>query len=307
MSNPTQNLQTGRIHSPVKGMFWICLSMACFSIINIFVKNLSQDLTPSQIAFFQNFFALFFLLPFIISMIAAQKKVSFLKTKRPLLHISRILASAIGVLIWYTGIAALPKVAQAVALVQTGPFFSILGAKFFLKESIGKERLLMTIIGFIGAMVIIQPHSIEFGIYSFLPLIAAACFSASSLMARSLSSTESPEKMVLYLLLFMTPATLIPALSDWHPVASDAIAKLCALGGFAALAHYALTKAYQMADAGFLSPFGFSKFPITAIIAFFAFGQTPDTTTLYGASIIILAAFYITKFDVRKESKTKNA
>ena len=292
--------QSLKQHLPLKGAFWICLSMASFSLINVTVKSLTGSFSSAQIAFFQNLFALLFLAPTVLTTLFVKYDISLLKTKRPILHICRVLASAAGVMIWYEGIASLPKIAQAVALVQIGPIFSILGAKFFLKEKLGTARLLMTIIAFCGAMVILHPTTIEVGLYSFLPLIAAACFSASSLMARSLSSTESPKKMVLYLLLFMTPATFLPALSTWEPVSYLDLTQLCLLGGLAAMAHYSLTKAYQIADASFLCPFGFAKFPITAFIAFLAFGQSPDIYTVTGGIIIIFASLFVIKIDHKK-------
>lgn len=294
--------QINKLHIPLKGVFWIFISMTSFSLINILVKNLTNTFSPAQIAFFQNFFALFFLAPYVLRTLFIQHDITLLKTKRPILHIIRILASAVGVMIWYKGISELPKVAQAVALVQIGPIFSILGAKFFLKEKLGKTRLIMTFVAFCGAMVILQPTTIQVGYYSFLPLIAAACFSASSLMARSLSTTESPEKIVLYLLLFMTPATFLPALSAWNPVEYLDLTKLCILGALAATAHYSLTKAYQIADASFLSSFGFAKFPITAFIAFIVFAQLPDMQTIMGGVIIITASLFV----IRSDHKYRN-
>ncbi len=67
-----------------------------------------------------------------------------------------------------TGLATVP-IWQAIALVMTSPFFIIIGARLFLGETVGRDRWLATLTGFIGAMIILQPWSDSFTLAALLP------------------------------------------------------------------------------------------------------------------------------------------
>ena len=44
-----------------------------------------------------------------------------------------------------------------------------------------------------------------------------------------------------------------------------------------------LTHAFAAADASFPGPFDFARLPLSALVAFFAFGETPDRYVWTGA------------------------
>ena len=52
--------------SSIKSGFWMLFASVNFAILNTLVKYLSVDFNLSQIIFFRSFFAVLFLLPFII-------------------------------------------------------------------------------------------------------------------------------------------------------------------------------------------------------------------------------------------------
>jgi drug/metabolite transporter (DMT)-like permease len=55
----------------------------------------------------------------------------------------------------------------------------------------------------------------------------------------------------------------------------------------AALAHFSFAQAFQMADVTFLTPFGFSKFFLSALIGYLAFAELSTSLGLWlGAAII---------------------
>ena len=152
-----------------RGAFWKISSFLCFSAINGIVRYLSQTaeiiaqtpLPAYEIAFFQNFFGLIFLIPWII-----QHGKSSLKTRLPTLQLCRIILSAVGVVLWYISLAHMP-LAQAVALMFLGPLITVMGAKIFLKEELTKERGLAILIGFVGGGIISQ-STFAIGAFSFI-------------------------------------------------------------------------------------------------------------------------------------------
>lgn len=289
-----------------RGAFWKVSSFICFSGINGIVRYLSQTaeavgqtpLPAYEVAFFQNLFGLVFLIPWIV-----QNGPSSLKTNAPLLQGSRIILSAIGVVLWYISLTYLP-LAQAVALMFLGPLITAIGARLFLKESIGSHRGLAILIGLLGGAVVSHtalPTGL-FGILTILPILAATCFSGATLMIRKLTKVDSPQLIVTYLLVFMAPALFIPTAlygvwpEIWH------LPWLLMMGGLAAAAHLCLSHAYASAEVSYLIPYGFTKWFASALIGFAAFAEIPSTWTCVGAFILMGAIVTLSYSESRRRS-----
>ena len=68
-----------------------------------------------------------------------------------------------------------------------------------------------------------------------------------------------------------------------------------------------MTNAYRAADATAVFPFDFARLPFTAIIAYLAFAQTPDTWTWLGALIIFGSTFFVVRHEARSARATPAA
>ncbi len=288
-----------------RGASWKISSFLCFSAINGIVRYLSQtaeslDLVPLpafEVAFFQNALGLIFLLPWII-----QNGPSSLVTKRPALQTCRIILSAAGVVLWYYSLTKLP-LAQAVGLMFLGPLITTVGARLFLKETIGRERGLAILIGFVGGGLI-SHTSLSTGDLSLLalcPILAAACFSGATLMIRKLTKDDSPQLIVVYLLLFMAPILFIPTVYAGVWPESWQWPWLLAMGGLAAGAHLCLSKAYASAEVSYLIPFGFTKWFASALIGLAAFAEIPSLWTTLGAFTLMTAIVYLSYGEAKRK------
>ena len=288
----------------VRGAFWKVSSFLCFSAINGIVRFLSQTaesigqtpLPPYEVAFFQNLFGLVFLVPWIL-----QNGPSSLKTHHPALQACRIGLSAIGVVLWYASLTYMP-LAQAVALMFLGPLITAIGARFFLKESIGKERGFAIIIGFVGGGVISHATCMTgtLSLVALLPVLAATCFSGATLMIRRLTKDDSPHLIVIYLLLFMVPVLFIPTLIYGVLPETWQWPWLLSMGGLAASAHLCLSKAYASAEVTYLIPYGFTKWFASALIGLAAFGEIPSFWTCFGAFVLMGAIVSLSYGETRR-------
>lgn len=289
-----------------RGAFWKVTSFLCFSAINGIVRYLSQTadsigqaaLPPYEVAFFQNLFGLIFLIPWILN-----NGPNSLKTKQPLLQACRISLSAIGVVLWYTSLAYM-QIAQAVALMFLGPLITAVGARLFLKESIGSDRGLAIIIGFVGGGLVSQTTFLPgtLSLVALLPVLAATCFSGATLMIRRLTRDDSPELVVTYLLLFMAPALFIPTVLYGTMPETWQWPWLVMMGGLAAGAHLCLSKAYATAEVSYLIPYGFTKWFASALIGLAAFNEVPSVWTCFGALVLMGAIVSLSYGDVKRRS-----
>ena len=287
-----------------RGAIWKITSFLCFSSINGIVRYLSKTaeamgqtpLPAYEVAFFQNLFGLVFLIPWVI-----QNGPDSIKTRLPGLQLCRITLSAIGVVLWYSALGYMPM-AQAVTLMFLGPLITAVGARLFLKEEIGKERSIAILIGFIGGGIV-SHTSFSTGvlsIVSFLPILAATCFSGATLMIRRLAKVDSPQLITSYLLFFMAPALFIPTLIYGSMPEAWQWPWLLMMGGFAASAHLCLSKAYASAEISYLIPYGFTKWFASALIGVVAFAEIPTFWTCLGAFIIMGAIISLSYAEARR-------
>jgi S-adenosylmethionine uptake transporter len=95
------------------------------------------------------------------------------------------------------------------------------------------------------------------------------------------------------MVLFLTPASLIPALFVWTTPTLTQLAWMLAIGGCGSLGHICFTHAFAMAEATAILPFDFVRLPMMAVVGWVAFDQTLDIWSGVGAAVIIATTVYI--------------
>ena len=265
------------------------IAVSGLALMNTIVRIAAEELHVFQVVFFRNIFALIFMMPWLFA-----SGFGGLKTTRLRLHFVRSLTGFSAMVLWFFSLSLLPLV-DATALNFTIPLFVTLGAAVFLGESLRLRRSLATLIGFAGVLIIIRPGFEEVSPLTGAPVLAAAFMAASMLMVKSLSGTERPQTMVLYMNFFMTLLATPLALFVWQWPSVE-VWGLCVLVGLlGALCHIGIAKAMTLAQAASLAPLDYARMPVTAVLAFVLFGESPDLWTWVGAGVIIGSSFYITR------------
>jgi len=281
------------VPAPMQGAMYMTVAALGFSVMNVLVRLATNELHPFEVAFFRNAFALLFSLPWLFS-----AGVGALRTAHPVLHLWRGLVGMAAMMCWFSSIALLP-LGEAVALNFTVPLFATAGAAIFLGEVVRIRRWAATAIGFLGVLVILRPGFADSTPAMALPIVAAVFMAASVLLVKTLSRTEHPSVIVLYMNLILTPLSLVPALFVWQWPSWPMLVILAGLGLFATLAHQVLTRSYTKADASAVIPFDYFRLPFITVMAFFAFGEVPTVWIWPGAAIIAGATIYIARREAR--------
>lgn len=277
------------IPATVQGPVLMILAVSGLALMNTIVRIAAEDIHVFQVVFFRNIFALIFMMPWLFA-----SGFGGLKTTRLRLHLVRSLTGFTAMVLWFLSLSLLPLV-DATALNFTIPLFITLGAAVFLGESVRLRRSLATLIGFVGVLIIIRPGFEEVSIITGAPVLAAAFMAAAMLMVKSLSGTERPQTMVLYMNFFMTLLAIPLALFVWQWPSAEVWAMCLLIGLLGALCHIGIAKAMTLAEAASLAPLDYARMPVTAVLAFALFGEIPDLWTWVGAGIIIGSSFYITR------------
>ena len=272
-----------------------------FAIVNSLAQYASMNfgLASTTVALIQYGIALIVILPYLRTLGIRNS----LRTNQLGKHVLRVFLSVIGIQLWLWALAYPVPIWQGIALLMTSPLFATIGSGLFLKEKVGVARWGATLMGFTGAMIILEPWGDQFNWATLLPIGAAFFWACYSLMVKKMSSDDSPSTMVVYLLLLITPFNIVLAIPEWQlPTAGFSWMVLIAAGAFTALAQWAIVKAYSVADASFVQPFDHAKLPLNVLAGWMVFGWVPPGRLWLGAAIIILSVIFITQWE-RKAGK----
>lgn len=302
----------------IRGTTFMVAAQVIYAVVNFTYDVLTNQWNPmladfkmssSSAVFWQYLIATVFAIPLILR-IGLDK----LKSRHPVLHELRALASALGAQVFVFGFASGVPVWQMVGLLLTGPFFVIAGSVLFLGERLSATRIGASVVAFIGAFMIVGLGTDAFTWASLLPVLAAALWSATTVISKYLSREESAESLTLYLLLLIVvnhaviglllgllaivlPAGALPASLasgvDFGLPQGDAMWWMLLLGLLTAATQYLLWSAYSVADATYLQPFDDLKLPFNLLIGWLLLSQIPGVTFWPGAALIVGASLYI--------------
>ena len=273
------------------------LSIVFFSIMVIFIRKASENLHILEVVFFRNLLAFIVMLPLLTSTGLAAIKMNNTK-----LFFMRGFFGAIGMLAGFTCLTLIP-LAQATAISFSKPIFITIGATIFLGEIIKARRIAAIIIGIIGMLIIVQPgvNSLSFGIM--LAIIAALAHSINALIVKKLTLTDSPQAIVMWMVIILIPITFVPAVTVWQWPSFETWLYLWGIAIVGTLAHFSWTKSYTMAEITSLESIEFIKLPIMALFGWMIFSEIPGTWTWIGGSIIFMSTIYIS----HREAKALNS
>ena len=277
----------------LKAALWMLLACACFASMNGIVRHVAQELPVLVVVFFRSAFGLIAMLPWL-----AGSGLASLKPGRPRLHAVRVALAVIAMTAWFYGLKHMP-LAEATALSFTTPLFISVAAVVLLGEVMRARRWTATAIGFAGAMIILRPGLVEITDATLAVLLAAMLMAASQILVKLLSRVEHANATVFWLVLLMTPTSLVPALAVWQTPDPGQLAWLAALGAIATIGHQSLARSLRLADATAVYPLDFTRLVFAALIGYLAFAEVPDVWTWIGGAVVMASSVYIAHREAR--------
>ena len=272
---------------------WACLAAVSFATMAVSVRYLDGKFDAFEVVFVRALIGLIVIIP-LVSRAGFRK----LKTTRMPIHFTRALFGTTAMAALYYALAATP-VADVIALTFLIPIFTTIGAGLILQETIGRHRGAATLIGFLGALMIIRPGFTEISWPIFLVILSSGLYAAAWLCVKILTRTDDASVTVFWLNILMLPIAIIPASLSWvTPDWEDIIPLgIMALSGWSA--HYCQARSFKGSDASALMPFDFLRLPIAAIMGFILFAEILDIWSWVGAIITFAAGYYITRRETR--------
>lgn len=260
-----------------------------YSIVSALLRGMTQNMSPFQILAMVYIGSMLAVLP----LLRGRGIGSLLpKGLKPVLF--RGLVHWVGMSLWLVALAHL-TLAETTAIGFSGPLFiSAGGAALLLKEPMRWERVVASVIGFGGVLVVLQPRlaASDEVAYALLMLLSTAVFAVSFLLAKRLTLTEQPSVVTVWQSLVVMVCSLPLAVLTWIPPTFEAILVALASGVLTLVGNYCFARAFSEADISATQPVRFLDLVWAAILGALMFGDRMDAATWIGSAIILSATVW---------------
>ncbi len=193
---------------------------------------------------------------------------------------------------WTYGLTIAP-ITTGTVISFTIPLFTLVLALFFLNENIIWQRWVVNIIGFLGLVVALKPHAVDFNPEVLIFVSAALAFAMLDIINKKFVIKESMISMLFYSALITTILSAPMAAVYWQTPNMLELSLLFILGMSANLILFLLLKAFRLIEATASAPYRYFELIFSAIAAFLIFEEVPEQSTIYGALIILPSTLFI--------------
>ena len=284
----------------MQGVALMMAAMAVLPCMDAIAKYMAtvEDMSPGQVTFYRFFFQIVFTLPLLFTVAGAAS----LKPKRPWMNLLRGALHGAASLLFFTAVKYMP-LADVFAIYFVEPFILTAMSAAFLGERVGWRGWLAIVVGFGGALIVIQPSFALFGWTALLPVGCAFLFSLYLFMNRAIGEADSPLTMQTVAgfggVLFVGGALLAgdaAAIADFAPSLPSSwlgLGLLLVLGSLSGYGHLLVVRAFRLAPLSLLAPFQYFEIISGVVLGYAIFGEFPSASKWLGIAVIVASGLFI--------------
>jgi len=271
-------------HQPqvLRALAWMAVALASFSSVAIAGREAAHGSTIIEMMFYRCLISL----AVVLIIVVLGPGLKEMRTARLMLHTARGGAHFIAQFSWFSALTMIP-LAQLFALEFTAPIWVALLAPLLLGERLTHTRIAAAGLGFVGTLIVAQPGTVALNAGVALALVAAIGFALSMLATKTLTTGESPLRILFYMFLVQTVMCLLLLIGGIRmlDLVTMGWISVIALAGLSA--HYALVRAFAIADAVVVAPMDFLRLPLIAVVGFLIYAEPFDAVVLLGGLVVI--------------------
>jgi len=273
----------------LRGSVLMMLSMAAFTINDVFMKMMADDVPLFQLMFLRGFLTTLATGFIAWKMGALSARIS--PGDRWMVCL-RTIAEIGASYFFLTALFNMP-IANITAILQALPLTIALAAALFLKEPIGWRRLLAITVGFVGVMMIVRPGAEGFSEYSLYGLAAVAFVTLRDLSTRRLSR-DTPSMLVTFVtsVAIMTVFGLASLTDDWVAVGIRETTLITAAATAIIGGYLFSVMVMRVGEISFIAPFRYTGLVWALILGWLVFGEWPQAVTLLGAGVVVASGMF---------------
>ena len=280
-------------HVPLSAVLLIVVASACFTVIDVSVKHLSERY-PVPLLVWARWSVQALLM---LALLGPKLRWKLIRTSRPILQLARgalLIASSV---CFFFGLSYLP-IAEATALNYMSPILVTLMAGWWLGERLTRPRWAFIVAGMIGMLLIVRPGSQVLAPAALFSLGAAFLYATFQILTRKLAG-EDLMVLLMYPALVGTVVLSIPVPflhdSTWYPIRD--IIMFLGMGIMGFLGHLLFIRAFQLASASALAPFTYMQLVWSTLAGWLVFGSLPDAWAFCGIVVIAASGVVLTWYE----------
>lgn len=270
----------------VRGAFWILLASLCGATMAALFKIVGQRISVFQIILIRQLIVAAIL-------ISTSHSEGFGIFKTPMLrfHVMRGIFASIAMSCSFTAYIYMP-LAEAISITFSKTLFVTILAIPFLGERVGIRRWTVTVVGFIGVLIIVRPSPEGVSHFALLALIAAFFMAAIAIVIRKVSQVDRPSTIIAYQSLFIIGVMAGPAIYYWTTPSLTDFVLILVIGAVMWLMQVAMIAGLKAGEAVAVAPVEYSRLLFATIIGIAFFAEVPTVWTVTGAGIIVASTLY---------------
>lgn len=296
-------IKHGRHNHPTIAISLCLVSMTLFSVQDALIKWLTSDYWLLQLLFVRS---LVIVCGSGLYISINQGSKGFI-THRPLDHLLRTTFNFFAFFCYYMAVTQMP-LANATSIALTGPLFMTALSGPLLGEPVGLNRQLILLVGFTGALFVMQPTAENLNLAgSLYALSGAFLFAMLSIQTRKMSRHENSELMVFYAALVFLVVAGVFMIFYWQTPDPTSLFIMVLLGCITLVAQYTIVHAFQYARVHVIAPFEYITILWAILIGWYFFGEQPASSVYIGAALIVGAGLGISwyeKWEYNKNTAT---
>ena len=252
-----------------------------FTAMDISIKWLLQSDSLVQVTFFNCFFALIGLLIWIYP------NFNSLKTAHPKIHFIRAALIVVADLLAFYSYGQVP-LAEAYSLLLTAPLFMVFFAVLMGYEKFSITRMIVSLLGFIGILLVLKPGYEVLDIALLAALGAAIIGTCSVLMVTHYKANETPQAFAFYGLCLLTIVSGIATLFNFTSMPMTDVIYSIGGGMCYAAASALVVTAFHLGRPSAISSLQYTQLVWGLVLGYLIWNELPDVLALIGGLIIIL-------------------
>ena len=282
--------------NPLFGMALMALAFLYLPIMDGTAKYLAQSLPVGQIVFARFTLQCCFLLPFMWWL-----GLPLWPRENAVLQMMRGIVMMLTTLLFFSALLHMP-LADAISITFIQPMIVTILSVLWLGEVIRWRRILSIMLGFSGAMLIIQPHFITVGWAALLPFGAAVAFALYIILTKKLAADVHPVQMqfsvgatsvVVIMFCWLCFPNMLGGVFAFQPIAASQAGLLLIIGIVATSGHLLIVSAMRFAPANLLAPIQYTEILGATLLGLLLFGDVPTQSTMIGIALIVGAGLFL--------------
>ena len=274
------------VHSAAIPFPVACLGIATFASMDVLMKGLAIDMGAYNAMLWRTCISL--ALAAVLFVLTHQRWPG---TPVIRLHVLRGVVTSLMAFLFFWGLVHVP-LAEAIGLSFIAPLIALYLAAVLLRETIGSKAVMASLMGLVGALVIIGSrlggdYSDDVGRGIAAILMSAVMYAYNLILQRQQALLAEPAEIAFFqngtvlavYLLFAPFFAITPAL--------DQLPQLAGAATLGVISLLLLSWAYARAEAKILIPVEYTAFIWAALLGWLVFGEHVTLATLVGTALIV--------------------